>query len=60
MQYGQLDPEKRQSAGAEAYRVAARDGAVMERSLDLLRSYVDFSAGVEIPAASGGITAAYE
>ena len=55
-----LDPEKRQSAGAKAYGVAARDGAVMERSLDLLRSYVDFSAGVEIPAASGGITAAYE
>ena len=55
-----LDPEKRQSAGAKAYGVAARDGAVMERSLDLLRSYVDFSAGIETPAASGGITAAYE
>ena len=55
-----IDPDKRKSAGATAYGVAARDGAVMERSLDLLRSYVDFSTGAEIPAASGGITAAYE
>jgi len=55
-----LDPEKRQSAGAKAYGVAAGDGAVLERSLDLLRSYVDFNAGVEMPAVNGEITAAYE
>jgi 3-deoxy-D-manno-octulosonic-acid transferase len=55
-----LDPEKRRSTGEKAYSVAAKDGAVVERSLDLLRSYVDFSAGPNRPAAHGGIMAAYE
>ncbi|HEY7556120.1 MAG TPA: 3-deoxy-D-manno-octulosonic acid transferase [Candidatus Binatia bacterium] len=55
-----LDPEKRRSTGEKAYCVAAKDGAVVERSLDLLRSYVDFSAGANRPAAHGGIMAAYE
>jgi len=55
-----LDPEKRRSTGEKAYGVAANNGAVVERSLDLLRSYVDFSAGAKRPAAHGGTMAAYE
>jgi 3-deoxy-D-manno-octulosonic-acid transferase len=55
-----LDPEKRRSTGEKAYGVAAKDGAVVERSLDLLRSYVDFSADAKMPGARGGIMAAYE
>jgi 3-deoxy-D-manno-octulosonic-acid transferase len=54
------DPEKRQSVGERAYRVAFRDGAVVERSLALVRRYVDFSAVRQRPAARGGIAAAYE
>jgi 3-deoxy-D-manno-octulosonic-acid transferase len=54
------DPEKRQSVGERAYRVAFRDGAVVERSLALVRRYVDFRVGRELPAERGGIVDAYE
>jgi 3-deoxy-D-manno-octulosonic-acid transferase len=40
-----VDPEKRRSAGEKAYEVATRDGAVLERSLELLRSYVELGGG---------------
>ena len=54
------DPEKRQSAGEKAYGVAVRDGAVLERSLDLLRPYLDFGLGRDVPARNRGIAAVYE
>jgi 3-deoxy-D-manno-octulosonic-acid transferase len=36
------DPIKRQRTGEKAYAVAAGDGAVLQRSLKVLRRYVDF------------------
>jgi 3-deoxy-D-manno-octulosonic-acid transferase len=39
-----VDPEKRLSVGRKAYEVAVRDDRVLEKSLDLLRSYIDFRA----------------
>jgi 3-deoxy-D-manno-octulosonic-acid transferase len=38
------DPVKRRIAGEAAYRAAMLDGAVMERSLELLARYIDFKA----------------
>jgi len=51
-----VDPDKRRSAGEKAYEVATRDGDVLERSLELLRSYVELGFGREFKAVGGGFT----
>jgi 3-deoxy-D-manno-octulosonic-acid transferase len=45
------DPARRRSAGEKAYRVACRDGAVMERSLGLVRRYVQWREPSELRSA---------
>jgi 3-deoxy-D-manno-octulosonic-acid transferase len=51
------DPVKRRDTGAKAYGVALMDGAVVERSLDLLARYVDFAAHRELRTGDAGTTA---
>ena len=52
--------EKRRSLGEKAFRVAAGDNGVAERSLNLLQRYVEFSEGLGLPGRSSGIMAAYD
>ncbi len=54
------DVERRRSVGEKAFKVATGDDGVAERSLKLLRRYVDVSGGLEARDRSGGIMAAYE
>jgi 3-deoxy-D-manno-octulosonic-acid transferase len=54
------DPEKRQTIGEKAYRVAAKDGSVVERNLDLLLPYLGISADHEMRVANRRVAAARE
>jgi 3-deoxy-D-manno-octulosonic-acid transferase len=51
------DPVKRRSAGEKAYAAAMLDGAVVERSLDLVGRYVDMPNPCEFRRAAAGTVA---
>jgi 3-deoxy-D-manno-octulosonic-acid transferase len=54
------DPMKRRRLGERAYTVAVGDGAVLERSLGILRPYVDCTADVKAHTAYDKVTRSHE
>lgn len=54
------DPIKRRRTGERAYAVAAEDGAVLQRSLEVLRRYIDFAGAAPTQETPDAMALAHE